>query len=50
MLDYKEIQGLIKDTLNSSWISDRAQRTGAALAFYTLFQASGIFCAPGFCP
>ncbi len=41
MLDYKEIQGLIKDTLNG-WISDRAQRTGAALAFYTLFSMAPI--------
>ncbi|HEY2933488.1 MAG TPA: YhjD/YihY/BrkB family envelope integrity protein [Acidobacteriota bacterium] len=41
MPDYKEIHGLIRETI-SGWISDHAPRTGAALAFYTVFSLAPI--------
>ncbi|HEY3129613.1 MAG TPA: YihY/virulence factor BrkB family protein [Acidobacteriota bacterium] len=41
MLDYKGIHGLIKETIYG-WIGDRAPRTGAALAFYTVFSLAPI--------
>jgi membrane protein len=37
MLDSKELRGLVQDTVYG-WINNRAPRTGAALAFYTLFS------------